>query len=161
MQHGRDHQEREQKLRLKRTRNTPDSHAFETKLATSGRKRGQPPEKLVGPHEARGEGSGAGAVGVVRRPTRGSDPAPTRQAAERERIRHEEERKIGRVAAGTRGGGRRDKRAPGVTREALSRAAKRADEQVGARTGAASRGGQRRGTAGTSTRQPASKKARG
>jgi hypothetical protein len=98
MNHGRDHDEREQKIGAGRTAETLEDDGADEDRSPHG----------------------------------GSEPAPTRQAAERERIRHEEERKRGRVAGGL-GDNERDRRAPGVTREDLDEAARIADEAVGAK----------------------------
>ncbi len=57
-----------------------------------------------------------------------SDAAPTIRALERERLRHQEERRRGRTAAGTHGV-LRDQR-EGVGREALIEAAKIADQRL-------------------------------
>lgn len=62
----------------------------------------------------------------------GSAPAPTERAAERERVRHEEEMRRGRTAAGL-GANKRDRREPDVTREDLDAAADAADQHVGAK----------------------------
>jgi hypothetical protein len=133
MRHGRDHQQREPHIRLRRTRNTPEADSFETKLLTSGRKRGQPPEGLVGAHQQRRQPTsklrtssdrGREPLGP------GSDVAPTEKATRREQERHRQERKVGRVAAGTQQN-LRDRRRPGVTREKLEAAARKADEAVG------------------------------
>jgi hypothetical protein len=153
MRHGRDHQQREPHIRLRRTRNTPEADSFETKLLTSGRKRGKPPEGLVGAHRQR------------REPTRelmtssdrerepvgpGSDVAPTEKATRREQERHRREREIGRVAAGTERN-LRDRRSRGVTREKLEAAARGADEAVGKKR-------PRAATAGAGKKRPRSKR---
>jgi hypothetical protein len=133
MRHGRDHQQREPHIRLRRTRNTPEADAFETKLLTSGRKRGRPPEGLVGAHRQRRKATTELLTSSdrEREPVgRGSDVAPTEKAARREQERHRREREIGRVAAGTERN-LRDRRAGGVTRDKLNEAARAADEKVG------------------------------
>src|SRR3954469_3015607 len=105
MNHGRDHQERDYKLAA----GTTDVAAEATY-----------------DEEDEGERAEAGPDG--------SEVAPTARAAERERIRHEEERKRGRMAAGV-GENLRDRREPEVTRADLEDAARAADEAVGARKG--------------------------
>jgi hypothetical protein len=57
-----------------------------------------------------------------------SNAAPTARAVERERLRHQEERKHGRTAAGTHGV-LRDQRA-GVSRDTLTEAAHTADTRL-------------------------------
>ena len=95
MRHGRDHEEREQKVGS-RTKTGPRST---TRSGLSGK----------------------------------SAAAPTKKAAERERLRHLEERKRGRVAAGTQGKAR-DERGPGVTRAKLDQAARAADARMARRS---------------------------
>src|SRR2546429_8264898 len=104
MPHGRNHQQRETHVRSSRTKNIPESDDWQTKLYTSGRKRGAPPEGLVGPHKARRAPTGRTASLQERElaPTSsGSEVAPTARATEREQERHARERAVGRVAAGT------------------------------------------------------------
>jgi len=128
MTHGRDHEEREQKIGVGRTRSTPESESFEAGLVASGRTHGTPPQYVVGSHEERfapGE-----AFDEPEPVADGSEVAPTRKAEERERARHREERKRGRMAAGI-GENQRDRREPNVTREDLDEAARAADEEVG------------------------------
>jgi hypothetical protein len=126
MTHGRDHEEREQKVGVGRTRNTPESDSDEARLLAAGRTHGEPPRYVIGAVEERL----AGADAEADTPGDGSEVAPTPRAAERERIRHQEERKRGRLAAGI-GDNPRDRREPGVTREDLDEAARAADEAVG------------------------------
>lgn len=64
--------------------------------------------------------------GLRQPPSAKSDAAPTERAVEREHLRHQEERRRGRTAAGTHGV-LRDQRAPEVSRETLTEAAKIAD----------------------------------
>lgn len=64
--------------------------------------------------------------GLKQPPTAKSDAAPTGRAVERERLRHQEERKRGRTAAGTHGV-LRDQRTGNVSRETLKDAAQTAD----------------------------------
>jgi hypothetical protein len=99
MRHGRDHEEREQKI-SSRTKTKPRS--------TTAR------------------------AGVRTALSSKSSAAPTKKAVERERLRHIEERKRGRVAAGTQGK-LRDERRPGVTRAQLDEAAKVADARMAKR----------------------------
>ena len=61
----------------------------------------------------------------------GSEPAPTRKAAEREHIRHQLEHEVGRHAAGE-DGRLRDERSDDATREKLDAAAEEADRRVDA-----------------------------
>jgi hypothetical protein len=51
MKHGRDHQEREQKIGAGRTRSKPDP--VEAQLLAAGRTRGTPPQYAFGAHEER------------------------------------------------------------------------------------------------------------
>jgi hypothetical protein len=126
MTHGRDHQEREQKIGTGRT---PESDGPEAELLAAGRTHGMPREYLIGAHEERRAPTGdeleeTEAIGE------GADVAPTPKAETRERTRHREERKRGRLAAGT-GENQRDRREPGVTRQDLDEAARIADDAVG------------------------------
>jgi hypothetical protein len=100
MNHGRDHQEREQKLAV-----------GETDVAAEDL---EEDEEQV-----------ASAADID-----GAEVAPTARAAERERVRHREERKRGRMAAGV-GDNLRDRREPELTRDDLEAAARAADEAVG------------------------------
>lgn len=127
MRHGRDHEEREQKVGQSRTNNTPEADSFEAQMLNGGRHGGTPNQYVVGAHTERI----APASELEEEEPRGggSDVAPTKLAEERERERHKEERKIGRLAAGV-GENPRDKREPGVTREDLDEAARKADEKV-------------------------------
>jgi hypothetical protein len=127
MMHGRDHQEREQKVRARRANHRAERTDFETELLGTGRTRGTPRQHLYGANTERrapadqldqGEPTGGG-----------SDVAPTRRAEERERERHRIERKLGRMAAGS-DENLRDRREPTVTRRALERAAREADRKV-------------------------------
>jgi hypothetical protein len=136
MRHGRDHQQREAHVRSTRTKNIPDSDAWQTKLLTSGRKRGMPPEGLIGPETARRIPTGTTASLREREilpPSGGSEVAPTARAAKREQERHARERALGRVAAGTMAR-RRGSVAPGVKREDLERAGREADAKVSGRS---------------------------
>jgi hypothetical protein len=131
MPHGRNHQQRETH-HSSRTKNTPDRADWETKLLTSGRKRGAPPEGLVGPHKARRAPTGATATMRERElapASGGSEVAPTARATEREQVRHARERAAGRVAAGTMARQRASVQ-PGVKRGDLERAARDADKTV-------------------------------
>jgi hypothetical protein len=131
MNHGRDHQEREQKLGVGRTRNTPESDSEEAQLLAAGRTRGAPARYGIGAQEGRLASADPEAPEPV---ADGSEVAPTAKAAEREQVRHREERKRGRMAAGV-GENERDRREPGVTREDLEAAARAADEAVGVHKG--------------------------
>jgi hypothetical protein len=105
MQHGRDHEERELKVKH-RSNATPDEASLDKdEMVSTGELAENEP--LVD----------------------GAEVAPTKRAEERERVRHREERKRGRMAAGI-GENLRDRREPGVTREVLDEAARAADEQV-------------------------------
>jgi hypothetical protein len=109
-----------------------EGDSFETKLLTSGRKRGQPPEALVGAHRQRRAPTGELTTSSdrEREPVgRGSDVAPTEKATRREQERHRREREVGRVAAGTERNVRDRRR--GVSRAQLDAAARAADEKVG------------------------------
>jgi len=134
MRHGRDHQQQEPRLRRRRTHATVEGDSFETKLLTSGRKRGSPPEGLVGAHRQRREPTGLLETSSdrERQPVgHGADVGPTEKATRREQERHRREREIGRVAAGTERNDRDQRR--GVTRAQLDAAARAADEKVGTR----------------------------
>jgi hypothetical protein len=127
MAHGRDHEEREQKVSQSRSNNTPDHDTFEAEMLSSGRHHGVPKQYVAGSHEER---QASGAAFDEEEPVNdGSSPAPTKLAEERERERHRLEQELGRTAAGL-GENRRDHRDPGVTREDLDRAAREADEKV-------------------------------
>lgn len=67
--------------------------------------------------------------GLKEQPTAKSDAAPTGRAMERERLRHQEERKRGRTAAGTHGV-LRDQRTASVSRQTLTDAAQTADRRL-------------------------------
>jgi hypothetical protein len=134
MPHGRNHEQREQHIRLRRTRSTPESDAWETRLFTSGRQRGAPPEGVVGAHAGRRVPTHELATSRDRdeEPVgAGAEVAPTEKATRRERERHVRERALGRVAAGTEGK-LRDERRPDLSRAGLEEAARAADHFVGA-----------------------------
>jgi hypothetical protein len=139
MQHGRDHQERQHKVRRPRRNNVPPSPAtepdveLEADLLSSGRGDARPREGVVGAHLERGfhSDTGRGPVEGQEPVGAGSEVAPTAQAAQREQERHRREEEIGRFAAGT-GGRIRDMRDGRLTREALDQASGAADEAVGA-----------------------------
>lgn len=133
MEHGRNHDQRQSQLGHPRANNTPDDPetSLEAELLRSGRGQAVPRQGLVGAHEHRGGFSDTGVT-----PMEGEEPvgdgsacAPTRQAAERERVRHDLEREVGRIPAGMEGVVR-EMREPGVTREALDEAAREADRRV-------------------------------
>ena len=106
MEHGRDHDERLQKAGLARHRLLPGEDDRDSETAS----------------EAHAQERAATAIG-------GSDVAPTERAIERERLRHQIERDLGRFAAGTEGR-LRDRRDPSVTSETLEPAGRLADEEV-------------------------------
>lgn len=108
MRHGRDHEEREQKIGS----------------------RGKPKPRSTT------------RAGVRTALSSKSSAAPTKKAAERERLRHREERKRGRVAAGTQGK-LHDERRPGVTRAQLDEAAHVADARMATRSKASLKRGKR------------------
>lgn len=104
-----------------RFNNVPDEEAWETRfeaqLAAAGRKRGFPPEGLIGAHlfrarhsDSDGTDEGEGPLGP------GSECAPSALAAARERERHRIEHAIRRTTA--------------VTRRDLDDAAREADLRV-------------------------------
>lgn len=132
MQHGRDHQERQQKAQKPRNQNLPQSllaegdedAELEAEMLLSGRKDVRPAEGLVGPHTRRADHATTDDDLVD-----GSNYAPTAVGTERERERHRQERKRGYIAAGTEGN-ERGLRVPGVTADDLEEAAHEADEHV-------------------------------
>lgn len=73
--------------------------------------------------------SAPGSKPLELQPHGGAEVAPTERAEERERVRHREERKRGRMAAGV-GDNQRGHSNPEVTREDLEEAAKIADRTV-------------------------------
>ena len=95
MNHGRDHMEREQKVKSRRASPLIEDDELETS---------NKPGLQVG----------------------GAEVAPTKRAELRERIRHQEERMIGRRAAGV-GDNPRDHRERSVSRAQLDQAARMAD----------------------------------
>jgi hypothetical protein len=132
MPHGRNHQQREAHTRSTRTKNIPESDAWQTRLLTSGRKRGAPPEGLIGPQKARRTPTGGTASERERElapVSGGSEVAPTARATERERERHARERAMGRVAAGTMARQRASVR-PELQRKDLERAGREADQKM-------------------------------
>jgi hypothetical protein len=110
MQHGRDHNERELKVKPRQAAQGPEG-ADEALDVDAG-------------EEAMEDLEAARAPDVD-----GAEVAPTRRAEERERERHREERKRGRMAAGI-GENLRDRREPEVDRHALDEAARIADDKV-------------------------------
>jgi hypothetical protein len=109
VEHGRCHDERRQKVRQNRYSNTPPDPEESA------------PEILAADEDIDFEARAG--------QKRGSESAPTEQAARREAERHRLEREMGHVAAGT-GGFRAQVRPSDVSREDLSEAARRADEAV-------------------------------
>jgi hypothetical protein len=127
MTHGRDHQEREQKVKVRRGNHTAERMGFEAELFTAGRTRGTPHQRVFG---ANLERFAPGAELEEAEPTGdGAEVAPTQRAEERERERHRVERTMGRMAAGI-AENLRDRREPAVTRRLLDRAARAADRKV-------------------------------
>jgi hypothetical protein len=132
VKHGRNHEQREQHVRTGRSQNTPDKDVWQVRMLSAGRTGGRPPEGLVGAHAARRAPTGD--IDSLREREEepvgaGAEVAPTPLAVARERERHARERALGRIAAGTEGRLRDDRRA-GVTRADLERAARAADEAV-------------------------------
>jgi hypothetical protein len=127
MTHGRDHQEREHRVRAHRANQTAERASLEGSLFGTGRARGTPNQRVFGAHLER---FAPGAELDEAEPTGdGADVAPTLRAQERERERHREERKLGRMAAGI-DENLRDRREPSVTRRALEDAARAADRKI-------------------------------
>jgi hypothetical protein len=130
MNHGRDHQEREQKIGIGRRRSTLAPDGIEEQMLASGRTHATPPQYVFGANaERRVPGADLDEPEPV---ADGAEVAPTRKAEERERARHREERKRGRMTAGA-GENLRDRREPEVTREDLDEAARLADQEVSAK----------------------------
>jgi hypothetical protein len=127
MTHGRDHQEREQRVRVHRPHQTAERESVEADFFGAGHKRGMPPQAVFGAHTERF--APAGDLEESEPTGDGSDVAPTARAEERERERHRAERKLGRMAAGLEEN-LRDRREPQVTRDALDQAARAADEKI-------------------------------
>lgn len=127
MQHGRDNEEREQKVGTRRSRNTPEKESFEAEMLHAGRHHGTPHQHVYGAHPQRT--APAAELEEDEPVGDGAEVAPTRLAEERERERHRNERRLGRLAAGA-GENLRDRREPGVSREDLERAAAEADLKV-------------------------------
>jgi hypothetical protein len=122
MQHGRDHEGREQKAKHRRN-NVGKGDVIEPEALTPG----TPPQHLYGAHQERfAPGSELDEPEPV---GDGAEVGPTRRAEERERLRHREERKRGRMTAGS-GENLRDRREPELTREDLDEAARTADRAV-------------------------------
>ncbi|HVX96821.1 MAG TPA: hypothetical protein VHK47_18035 [Polyangia bacterium] len=128
--------------RAPRNNNVPkeddEQTQLELELASSGRNDAFPREGLVGAHSERrapsaeeGRQDDREAEGEEgQEPTGpGSDVAPTKRAEARERERHRIEREIGHTPAGEEGL-IRGRNAPGVSREDLDEAARRADRRV-------------------------------
>jgi hypothetical protein len=92
------------------------------------RRQDEKSEMQTASSRARGERERSGR----RRPRGGTDVAPTKRAEAREHERHRLERKLGHTPAGEAGLAR-GIRAPGVSRESLDEAARRADRLVAVR----------------------------
>lgn len=103
-------------------------------------KRRAPREMLVGAHMTRRAARRSSDVEEEEPIGGGSDTAPTAKALERERLRHRNERRIGRAAAGSVGN-LRDKRRPNVGRKQLAEAARSADDEMKRRRKPAARTG--------------------
>jgi hypothetical protein len=131
MNHGRDHQEREQKLGIGRRRSTPEPDSIEAGMLASGRTHATPPQYVFGANPERR--APAAELDEPEPVGDGAEVAPTRKAEARERARHREERKRGRMTAGA-GENLRDRREPELTREDLEEAAKVADAEVANRS---------------------------
>jgi hypothetical protein len=128
MTHGRDHQEREQRVHVRRANQTAEEEGgLESDFFGEGHKRGTPPQGVIGAHTERS--APAEELEEPEPVSGGSEVAPTKRAEERERERHRAERKMGRMAAGIEEN-LRDRREPEVTREKLDEAARAADEKV-------------------------------
>jgi hypothetical protein len=119
MMHGRDHQERQYKVKARRA-SLPPEEELEV-----GRKRGMPRQRLIGAQTGRFEQPAERAKG-------GSEVAPTPMAEKREQVRHQEERMIGRQAAGV-GENLRERRDRPVPRAKLEQAARMADQATAGR----------------------------
>lgn len=107
---------------------------IEAELAASGRSDVVPKEGLVGAHWVRRQPLGQPLEQNQRSPIdepigTGSEVAPTDKATLRERERHRLQREVGVVPAGE-SGNLRQRRAPGVTRNALDAAARTANHRV-------------------------------
>jgi hypothetical protein len=106
MQHGRDHQRREEHLGTGRSRSTPDKAAEETQLLAAGRKRGFPREGVVGAHRDRREATGPTLTSNDRSKDAvrgGAEVAPTAQAVRDQQKRHAREGSLGRIVSRTPG----------------------------------------------------------
>jgi len=102
MQHGRDHQRREEHLGTGRSRSTPDTEAEETQLLAAGRKRGVPREGVVGAHRGRREPSGPVFSSHDRAKDHvrgGAEVAPTAKAVRDQQKRHTREGSLGRIVS--------------------------------------------------------------
>lgn len=123
--------------RSPRTRSTPKEEDEQTELeigmASSGRSKARPQDRLYGPYRSRFEpessARGRDAAVTTMPPSRGAQAAPTKLAAKRERERHRLERDLGQTAAGEKGD-LRGRQGPGVSRAALRGAQKQADRNV-------------------------------
>lgn len=127
MQHGRDNEEREQRVGSRRIRNSLERETFETEMLHAGRHHGTPRQHVYGAHQQRI--SSASELDEDEPIGDGAEVAPTPLAEARERERHRNERLMGRLAAGA-GENLRDRREPGVSRDDLARAAEEADRKV-------------------------------
>jgi hypothetical protein len=128
MQYGRDHQEREQKVRIHRASQPRDDDSFEGAWLGAGRQRGTPRQRVFGANQGR-FAPGEEPLDEREPVADGAEVGPTARAEARERERHRQERQLGRMAAGI-GENLRDRREPAVTRGDLDRAARSADRKV-------------------------------
>jgi hypothetical protein len=106
MQHGRNHQGREEHVGTGRSRGTPDRGAEEAPLLAAGRKRGVPREGVVGAHRGRREATGAMLSSADRSEDAvrgGAEVAPTAQAVRDQQKRHTREGSLGRIVSRTPG----------------------------------------------------------
>jgi hypothetical protein len=104
--HGRNHQQREAHVRRSRARSTPDHDTWEAELFYAGRKRGRPPDGLIGAHTQRRAATppvDSHRDRMIEPVGPGSDVGPTARAAAGQQKRHARERAAGRTAAGTMG----------------------------------------------------------
>lgn len=143
MAHGRNHDERRHTVPETRRGNTPEPDAIEAELsAANGRHGLTPRQHLVGAHTERYAGTNQEDDALAlddeqdevdqdaAEPTGpGADVAPTKKAAERERLRHDLEQAAGRTTAGRDGLVRADQN-PGVTREQLDEIGREADRRT-------------------------------
>lgn len=114
-------------MKVRRAHQSPEAANADSEVLGNGKARGTPHQRVFGAHLERF--APATELEEPEPMGDGSDVAPTARAEERERERHRAERKLGRMAAGT-DENLRDRREPGVTREALDEAAEAADRKI-------------------------------